>query len=244
MGLGDIFGGGSGDRSGAFNDYAQFMGNAANRYNPWIDAGNRARDMNEAQYARIINNPNAVQDQVAAGFSMSPYQKFMEDEMTRRMNNNAANTGMLGTSAANRSLMDDLLKMTGQFQDTYINRGMNTYNRGLQGNDFLSQLGMSGLNAQDNLLEQQAAAQLKGNIASQDANTGMWGDILGLAGGVAGNFLGGPMGAKLGSSIGQSIGGGSSGSFSPGVNAAWSPNGSGGYTPMSMPAGGWGASLT
>lgn len=241
------------DTSKDFYDYSDFMGGKADRYNPWIDAGTRARDMNEGQYARLINNPNAVQDQVAAGFQYSPYQKFMLDNMTDRMNYNSANTGMLGTTQANQSLMDDLLKMTGQFQDTYIDRGMNSYNRGLQGNEFLEQQGMQGMGAQDNLFEQQGAARLKGDQARQQAayqnsvidqqnSNSMWGNILGLAGGVAGNMLGGPIGGSIGSSLGRSLGGG--GGFSPGVNAAWAPNSAGGYNPLSMPSGGWGSDLT
>ena len=141
--LDSLFGGG--DRSDAFNDYSSFMGGKADRYNPWVDAGARARDMNEQQYARNINDPNAVQNQVASGFQESPYQKYMQDKVTQRMNYNSANTGMLGTGAANRSLMDDLTKMTGQFENNYIDRGMNSYNRGLQGNEFLSDLGMKGM---------------------------------------------------------------------------------------------------
>jgi len=259
MGIFDsIFGGNTPhvpDTSKDFYDYSDFMGGKADRYNPWIDAGSRARDMNEGQYARLINNPNAVQDQIAAGFQYSPYQKFMLDQTTDRMNYNAANTGMLGTTQANQSLMDDLLKMTGQFQDTYIDRGMNSYNRGLQGNEFLEQQGMQGMGAQDNLFEQQGAARLKGDLARQQAayqnsvidqqnNNSMWGNILGLAGGVAGNIFGGPLGGKIGSSIGSWFGGGNGGAVAPGVNAAWAPNGAGGYSPLSMPSGGWGSDLT
>lgn len=261
MGIFDsLFGGGSPevpDTSQDFYNYSKFMGGKADRYNPWIDAGSRARDMNSAQYSRLINDPNAVQDQVASGFQYSPYQKFMLDNTTQRMNYNSANTGMLGTTQANQSLMDDLLNMTGKFEDTYIDRGMNSYNRGLQGNEFLQQQAQQGMGAQDNLYEQQGAAQLKGDIAKQQAayqnevldqqnSNNMWGNILGIAGGVAGNVFGGPMGGQIGSSIGRSIGGGGGGgnSFSPGVNAAWQPNSAGGYSPMSMPAGGWGADLT
>lgn len=236
--LESIFGGG--DRSSAFNDYSNFMGDQSNRYNPWIDAGSRARDMNEGQYSRLINDPNSVQNQIAAGFQYSPYQKFMLDNTTNMMNYNAANTGMLGTTQANQSLMNDLTKMTGQFEDTYIDRGMNSYNRGLQGNEFLQQQGMQGLGMQDSLREQQAAAKLKGDIAKQDADSSMWGNILGLAGGVAGNMFGGPMGGQIGSSFGSMLGGGGGNTFSPGVNSAWQPNAGGGYSPMSMPAGGWG----
>lgn len=264
----DIFGGDSPqvpDQSGDFYNYANFMGGKADRYNPWIDAGSRARDMNEAQYSRLVNDPNAVQNQVASGFQYSPYQKFMLDNTTNRMNYNSANTGMLGTTQANQSLSDDLMKMTGQFQDTYIDRGMNSYNRGLQGNESLEQQAQQGMGAQDNLYEQQGAAQLKGDVAKQQAayqnavlkqqdSSDMWGNILGLAGGVAGGMMGGPMGAQMGSSMGRSLGGGGNGGggssmgswfgggggggFSPGVNGAWSQNSGGGYNPI--PQSQWG----
>jgi hypothetical protein len=241
-----IFGGGDGDYSGAFNNYAAFMGDKANRYNPIIDMGNRARDMNEAEYRRNIQNPNEIQDKVAAGFNYSPYQKFELDNITDRMNYNATNTGMLGTTAANRSLMDDLLKMTSQFQDTYINRGMNSYNTGLEGNKYLTDLGFRGMGAQDALYEQQAAAQLKAEMAEKEAESSGWGDILGGVGGAIAGGLFGPGGASMGSKIGSSLfgtgkngggnflsnifSGGGNKSFAPGVNAIWEPNNAGGYT--------------
>lgn len=275
MGMFDsFFGGGSPkipDQSKDFYDYSDFMGGKADRYNPWVDAGNRARDMNEGQYSRLINNPNAVQDQVASGFQYSPYQKFMLGNTTNMMNYNAANTGMLGTTQANQSLMSDLLNMTGQYEDTYINRGMDSYNRGLQGNEFLQQQGMQGMGAQDNLYEQQGAARLKGDIAKQQSayqnavqdqqdSNNMWGNIIGLAGGVAGGMMGGPMGAQIGSSLGHSMFGGGSGGggggggggsqmdqfgsmIGSGARNWFNGNSRGGYSPVpsNMPAGGWGS---
>lgn len=253
--LNSVLGDGDGDYSSAFGDYAKFMGDKANRYNPIIDTGNRARDMNEAEYRRNTQNPNEIQDKVAGGFNYSPYQKFMLDNVTDRMNYNATNTGMLGTTAANRSLMDDLLKMTGQFEDTYINRGMASYNTGLEGNKFLADMGFRGLGAQDALYEQQAAAQLKEAMAKKEAESSGWGDLIGTVGGaVAGGLFGGPGGAAMGSSIGKSLfgsggGGGGGGNFlssimggggggaRPGINAIWEPNSMGGYTQSYGPPG-------
>jgi len=260
MGLADFFGS---DRSQPFANYGAFMDEKAQRYQPWIDAGDRARGINEEQYKRLINDPNAVQNQVAGGFQMSPYQQFMLDNVTKRMNYNAANTGMLGTGAADRALMDDLLKMTGQFEDTYIDRGMNSYNRGLAGNEFLQQQAMQGLGQQDELYEQEAAARLKAQIAKQEASDSKMGGILGtlgtVAGGVIGAYFGGPMGASAGASAGGNLlgssrqqgggsggggmgGGGMGGLFSMfgGGGGAGGGGGGGGFSPSNMPAGGWG----
>src|SRR5579862_7021597 len=214
MGLMDFFGGGGGAKyisnKPAFDQFSQSMQGAANRYNPIIDTGNQARNMSFDQYQRLINNPNAVQDQVASGFYKSPYQKYMQDQVAKRMNYNSANTGMLGSGAANRALQDELTKMTGQFENNYIDRGMQSYGQGLQGLGGLTQLGFQAMGAQDPLLEQAYAGTLKGNMSenetnqrnammeAQNRNSGL-GNLIGLAGGLAGAYFGGPMGASMGS---------------------------------------------
>lgn len=221
MGILDFFGGSNTSNKGAFDQFADEMGRNANRYNPFIDAGNRARDISFDQYNRLINDPNAVQDQIAKGFYESPYQKYMQDQVAKRMDYNSANTGMLGSGAANRALADELTKMTGRFEDDYINRGLNSYGQGLQGMGGLTDLGFKAMNSQDNLLEQAAAGRLKGEMSeneAQQANGNAFGNLLGTGLGIAGSIFGGPAGGAIGSGIGKffSSGGPSQATAQPG----------------------------
>jgi hypothetical protein len=219
--LDGMFGGGetSVDNSGALRDFANAMRSRMPAYDPWINTGNAARDKLSGEYGWLVDNPNALQDEVAKGFYESPYQKYMQDMVTKRMNYNATNTGMMGSGAANRALQDELTKMTGGFMNDYINRGMGSYGQGLQGFGGLADLGFKALGDQTNLFEQGAAGDLQAQMsknqydAMQDANEGnMWGNILGTGLGMAaGGMLGGPAGASMGASLGKSLFGGGGG---------------------------------
>lgn len=183
-----FFGGGesSVDNSGAFRDFANQMRSRMPAYDPWINTGAQSRDKLSGQYDWLTNNPNALQDKVASGFYESPYQKYIQDMVTKRMNYNATNTGMLGSGAANRALQDELTKMTGQFMNDYIGRGMGSYGMGLQGYQGLTDLGFKALTDQSNLFEQGAAGDLQGQLsknaydAAQEANEGnLFGNLVG-----------------------------------------------------------------
>jgi outer membrane lipoprotein SlyB len=106
----------------------------------------------------------------------------------------------------------------------------------------LTELGFKGLGAQDPLLEQGYAGQLKGAMSENETNQrnaemeaatrnrGI-GNLIGLGTGLLGNFMGGGMGGGLGSMIGKGIGslfGGSGGGTSQG-----------GYSPSNYNSGSW-----
>lgn len=248
--------------SPGFNNFANEMDRASQRYQGYVDTGNKARDMSMDQYSKLISNPNFLQDMVSKGFSESPYQQYITDMTQKRMNMNAANTGMLGSGAANRALSNEINTMTGQFMNDYINRGMGSYSQGLGGLNNLSQMGLSALNSQDPLLEQAAAGRLKGYTsdvetdqrnAEMKANQGnnMLGTGLGIAGGIIGGMYGGPMGASIGSSLGSSVGGamsGNKGGAGGGMGGGFNPMAmigggkGGGFNPMQMFGGGGGGS--
>lgn len=219
---------------GAFDDYARRMGEAAHRYDPYINRGNEAGQLSLDEYKNNINNPNAVQDKIASGFEMSPYQKYILDQTTRRMNYNGANTGMQGSGAFQRALMDEMQKNVGQFQDNYINRGLGVYGQALNGLDRTAGMGMQGMNAQDALLQEEAGGYLKGQMSNNEAadrnnaaSSNMFGSLIGMAAPIAGQMLGGPVGGAIGGFIGNKITGGQGGgvpNFGMQGNGGFLPN--------------------
>lgn len=217
-----LFGGGNSssgdttiDNSAAFAQYANQMRGRMGAYDPWINAGGQARDRLSSEYGKSLDNPNWLQDSITKGFYESPYQKYMQDMVTKRMNYNATNTGMLGSGAANRALGQELTNMTGGYLNDYINRGMSTYGQALNGEQGMAGMGYQALGDQTNLFEQAAGGDLKGQMsrnaykAAQKANSGNGlGSMIGtIGGGLIGAYFGGPMGASVGSSIGGSLGG-------------------------------------
>ena len=210
----DSFMGGGGNKytsnKGAFDAYAKAMQDAAARYNGYIDRGNAASQTALDEYNKNIANPNDLQDRIAAGFEMSPYQKYMQDLVTKRLNYNAANSGMQGSGAANRALMEELTKSTGQFQNDYINRGLGVYGQALSGLQSTGELGFRGLNSQDALLQEAAGGTLKGQMSENETNDrnnassgGGIGSLIGAGLGLAGNIMGGPAGGAIGGAIGN-----------------------------------------
>jgi len=220
---GSALGGMFGDQSGAFEEAARLFQEQAARYNPYIDRGNEAGTRGMEEYNKLLQNPNFVQDMVTKGFFVSPYQKELEKRTTQAMNMNAANTGMIQSPAAQRALNDSINNMTGQFMDNYINRGMQSYGMGLSGLDSTAKMGLSGLNAQDALLESMIGANLKGQQSSQGALANAFGNAIGVGMNYFGNMP-------------------SSDSYSGPMNAAgmpWTMNagiapGSGGYSSYNL----------
>lgn len=201
---------------GSFDDYASSMKDAAARYNGYIDRGNQASTMAMDEYGKNIANPNALQDRIASGYQESPYQKYMQDMVTKRLNYNSANSGMQGSGAANRALMEELTKNTGQFQNDYINRGLGVYGQAMQGLSGASELGFRGLNSQDALLQEAAGGSLKGQMSENETNdrnnasSGGWGSLIGAGIGLAGNIMSGPAGGMIKGFAGKMFGGQSS----------------------------------
>lgn len=225
MGFLDFFGGGTPPKyisnKGAFDQFGNEMDQFAQRYGGYVDAGNRARDLSMDEYTKLIQNPNFLQDMISKGFSTSPYQNYIMDQTQKRMNMNAANTGMLGSGAANRALSSEINNMTGQFMNDYINRGMSSYGQGLSGLQDVSHMGMNALGQQDSLLEQAAAARMKGQMsdnetqqmneeAEYNARSRGLGNLMGLVGGIGSSLLG-----RMGGGTGVS--GGSYGGVRPGL---------------------------
>lgn len=204
------------DNSQAYYDYANAMRQRAGAYDPIVNMGNDARNLSWEQYQKLVNNPNAVQDQVASGFYMSPYQQQMQDQVTKQMNMNAANTGMLNSGGAQKALQDNLTSMTGQYENQYIDRGMNSYGAGLNGLNGLSNLGFQSMGRQDDLNSQAYGADMYGKMSKNqykaDTDFNLSGYLGTGIGAFTGMMAGGPMGGMQGAQMGgQMFGGGGGG---------------------------------
>jgi hypothetical protein len=188
-----------GDQSKAFDQYGNDMRGIGQGYNPWINRGNQAGDLLWGQDQQEINDPNFIQNKIASGFYESPYQNNLQNLTQQRLNTNAANTGMLGSGAANSALQDQLLKQTGQFQNDFVNRGEQDYGRGMNSLGDLSQLGLKALGSQSDINSQAAAGNLKGAQSRMAWPSKMWGTIAGGVGGLASQF--GGWGKKIGNGL-------------------------------------------
>lgn len=176
-----MFGGLFGDNSGAFNRAGDAFRQQAGQYNPLIGGAQNAFNKGAEQYNWLVNDPNALQDKVSQGFSQSPYQNYLLNQTTQRMNMNAANNGMIRSPVAQRALNEQLNSLTGQFQNDYINRGMGSYNQGLQGLGQQANMWLPGLQGQSELMGQGIGADLKAAQSQQGGFANMLGGLGGMA---------------------------------------------------------------
>jgi hypothetical protein len=177
-GIWDFFG----DNSSAYNDYANKLRERGDTYNPYIergqDAGRRFGDISNL----LTDDPNWLQDEIAAGYEMSPYQKYLLDQTTQRSNYNAANSGMIQSPLAQKALNEDINLQTGQFLNDYIQHSLGTFGQGYAGLGALNEQGYNALGAKNDFYHNAAGANFQGDVSHQDAiNSGIgqfadWGE--------------------------------------------------------------------
>lgn len=171
-----------GDNSGAYDDYANQLKDISKKYDPLIAMGDKARNRIYDEYGQLIDNPNALQDEIAGGYENSAYQNHLLDQVSKRSNINAANTGMIMSPLAQKALNENINTMTGQFMNDYIDRSIGTYGMGMQGLSGISNAGAQGLNNQVGMLDDAAGANLQGDISENSAWNNLFGTTIGAAG--------------------------------------------------------------
>ncbi len=167
----------------AYNQYASDIRGIADQYNPYTKVGKGGLYCYAGLSALNTLAPAHVENRLASSFTNSPYQQQIMQNTTNQMNANAAQTGMLGSTAQQSALQDSLASQQNQWQQQYINRGENQYNQGMQGMYNLAGMGLQGLGSQSRLEQESALGSLKANLAPnewQSAFTGAAGAMGGL----------------------------------------------------------------
>lgn len=136
--LGGIGGAMTPNYQGAANTYQQQMQGLAQGYQPYERAGHAGYGMTGGLGAYQMMHPAAMQNKLAASFTNSPYQNQILSNTANQMSANAAQTGMLGSTAQQAALQNAMAGQENQFQQQYINRGMQ---QGDLGEQQLSRLG-------------------------------------------------------------------------------------------------------
>ena len=200
-----------GNQRGAFDDYSDSLANLMNKFNIWSNQGSAANDALAQQYQKLFSNPAFMQDQLASQFQTSPYQKSILNNDTTLMNNNAANTGMLGSGAANKALGSYLNDQVGQFQNQYVTQGLGQYDQGLNVANNIANRGLSALGTGSEYGQESAAGRLQGDRAQDQMWQNMANDVGSQLGSME-NPMGGMSGGG-GGMMGGSGGGGGLGSL-------------------------------
>lgn len=196
MGMGGLAGALGGamtpDYQGAANTYQQQMQGLSQGYNPYEKMGRAGYGMAGGLGAQQMLHPAALENKLAGSFTNSPYQNQILSNTSNQMDTNAAQTGMLGSTAQQAALQNSLAGQENQWQQQYVDRGTQQANLGEQQ---LNRLGMTlggqgynAFNTGQQLLAQGDQAQMQAAMmptASGNMFTDALGGIMGMAGPMA-----------------------------------------------------------
>ena len=177
------------DYGPAFQQYGQELGDISKQYDPFIQGGEQAFGKYGNLSDLLTTDPTHFINQISAGYKESPYQQQMDKNLSRMMNYNSATTGMLGSTAAQSALQNQLAGQQNQFQQQYINQGLSQLGMGMGGLQDISHLGFQGLGKQTGLEQEGAMARARAAMqqAQQGAQPGGFGRFMqGAAGGILG----------------------------------------------------------
>jgi len=153
------------------------MQGLAGNYNNYVNTGNQALGQFYGGLQGMMNDPTGLMNRLASNYRASPYATTQLHDVTNLMNNNAATTGMLGSSADNRALGQQLTNMNNQYMDQYINQGMDAYNRALSGMGGIANMGLGALGQQSGLSQEGYLGQAQGAMGNRNSLLGKLGDL-------------------------------------------------------------------
>mgnify|MGYP003630658023 CR=1 FL=1 len=188
-GLGGMMGMMSPNMSGAYGNYNNKMQGLAGRYNPWVNLGLNNMQNFSKESQNMYSHPAAEQNKLAESFYDSPYQQHALQSVKGMMNQNSAETGMMGSQAANENLGSQLTNMQGRFQQNYVDQGLGQFNNAMRNQYQVGQSGLGALGAQNQLAQEGYLGQMQGANANAQHQSGIMGDALGLGLGTASGDL-------------------------------------------------------
>ncbi len=154
---------GASSREQAISAYEQQLKALAGRYLPYEQHGTQAMDAAQAVARGQMAHPAGLETRLAASYQISPYQTQMLRNIRDQMNTNAAQTGMLGSTAQQANLQNALATHQNQWEQQYINRGVHQYGMGFGAqNSLASQLGRQGFSALGDDVQLRAKADMAG----------------------------------------------------------------------------------
>ena len=172
---------GTPDYSSSFGDYANAIDALGQKYNPYIKGGAMAEKGLGALGGYMMANPAGLENRLAASYQQSPYQTQQLNNLQNQMNTNAAQTGMLGSTAQQAALQNALAGQQNQWMQQYINRGTQQFGQGYGGLQNVGMLaanqGFNALGAQTQLGQEAALGRLKGSLAPTAFQNSMTGAI-------------------------------------------------------------------
>lgn len=169
-GLMNLFGGGGKNPADAANKYYEKIpGQTQQYYQPYIDAGKNALDVNQGQYNNLINDPNSMLDKFGAGYKQSPGYKYNLEQAMAGVNNAAAAGGGLGTLGHQQLSADTTSGIASKDYQDYLKNVLGLYGTGLSGSQDIAHQGQNASQNYADILANVLSMQGQNAFAGQDA---------------------------------------------------------------------------
>lgn len=183
-----LFGGG-GDTFGGANSYLEQMKKYTDQYmNPYIDKGQGAMNILYDKSGQLINDPNAVYNKMAAGYTQSPGYQYNLDQATNASNNAAAAGGFVGSPAQQQEMQKTASGLASQDFNQYMNNQMSLFNTGMGSMGNINQMGFgastNALNSINQMLQAQAQLKYSSDVNKNQSSGGLLGSAIGALGNI------------------------------------------------------------
>lgn len=192
-GLGALFAGWDNPSDAAQPWMNKIPGMMDKYYSPYINAGNRALPGLENEYGRMINDPGSRLNEIGQGYHQSPGFQFALQQALQGAGHAAAAGGMAGSPQHEQQNMGLATNMANQDYNQWLSHALGMHGEGLQGSHNIyntgSQAGMQMGQDMSSYLANQAKLAYEGANAQNQHEGGMWGNIMGGAGTLAGGMF-------------------------------------------------------
>lgn len=127
----------------AMNYYDQIPGMLQKYLSPYMNIGMGATNNLQSTFSQLMQNPTFKMNQIGQGYQQSPGYQFQRNQDMNAMNNSQAAGGMAGTPSSQYQMGQMANGLANQDYYGYVDRGMNQFDTGLQGEQGLSQQGFN-----------------------------------------------------------------------------------------------------
>lgn len=147
-------------------------GYADQAFNPYIERGATAGDINSQQYALMASNPSGYYDSLYAGYDQSPTYNYQSDQMQKAYDNSASAGGYSGTEYDYQQQMAGQNSLQQEDWERYLQDVLGIQGTGLQGNQQMYNTGFKASNGWADMMNGYANASA-GNQAMGVQNQNM-----------------------------------------------------------------------
>lgn len=151
------------------------IGQAQQYMQPFYEAGTQELPQYMSTLTSLTAHPTQLEDQIMGSYTESPYAQYQTNLLSKEMGEQAAAGGQLGTPNEQVDLANQEQGIVSKDQQQYYEDAMKPFQMGLQGEQYVTGLGMQA--GESEARQEDIAAQMEAEEAKQ--KEGLLGGIVG-----------------------------------------------------------------